>query len=501
MTTSPRDVRLGEQTPRVAVYPPAASSAAPEFIDLAASAGLILDPWQQFVLTHGLGEREDGTWASFKNSVWVPRQNGKGGVIEALELGWLFLTKERLILHSAHEYKTAQEGFLRIKELVQNTPDLDRRVNRYWQANGEQGIELTRSAGGGRLRFLARSQGSGRGFSGDKNVMDEAQAITAEQMAAQLPTMAARPDPQLWFFGTPPLTADAWCYGLREDGAAGSDPRMMHMDWGTDLDPTDPEHRRAAARDVDLWYRCNPSMGRRMSEEFVRGESLPSGLGEKFMVERLGAWLPRITDGATGPLDPEDWEALADPDSRRSGDVAFAVDVTPSRDWASIAAYGLREDGLGHVEVIDRRAGTDWLVERLVQLRDRHRPVAIGLDAKGPAGSLLVELSKRGIEAPDDPERPERGQLALPLAQDVSAGCGQLVDAVKQGTLRHIGQEPVMAAIRGAKTRPLGDAWAWARRVSTVDISPLVAATLARWAFESRAHLVHDDYEVLDSVF
>ncbi|MFJ6617593.1 terminase [Kitasatospora sp. NPDC091335] len=500
MTTSPLAVRLGAQVPRVATYPPAAASAAPEFIDLAATAGLYLDPWQQFVLTHGLGERADGSWASFKNSVWVPRQNGKGGIIEALELGWLFLTRERLILHSAHEYKTAQEGFLRIKELVQSTPDLDRRVNRYWQANGEQGIELTRSAGGGRLRFIARSRGSGRGFSGDKNIMDEAQEIVPEQMAAQLPTMSARPDPQLWFFGTPPLTPDAWCYGLREDGESGADPRMMHMDWGTDLDPTDPEHRRRAAQDVDLWLACNPAMGRRMTEEFVRGESLPSGLGERFMIERLGAWLPRLTEGG-GVIDPAVWDDLADEQSQPVGDVAFALDVTPSRDWASIAAYGLRADGTGHLEVIDRRPGTEWIVDRLVQLADRWDPVAIALDAKGPAGSLLVDLDKAGIGRPDDPERPARGDLAVPAAPDVAAACGQLVDAITQRTVRHTAQPEVAEAIRGAKTRPLGDAWAWGRRISTVDISPLVAVTLARWAWETRTHLVHGvDYDVLDSV-
>jgi hypothetical protein len=32
----------------------------------------------------------------------------------------------------------------------------------------------------------------------------------------------------------------------------------------------------------------------------------------------------------------------------------------------------------------------------------------------------------------------------------------------------------------GARTRPIGDgAWAWGRKHSTVDISPLVAATIA----------------------
>jgi hypothetical protein len=37
-------------------------------------------------------------------------------------------------------------------------------------------------------------------------------------------------------------------------------------------------------------------------------------------------------------------------------------------------------------------------------------------------------------------------------------------------------------AIRGARARPLVDRWAWSRTKSSVNISPLVAATLALWA-------------------
>ncbi|MBB2909314.1 hypothetical protein FHS43_000560 [Streptosporangium becharense] len=499
MTTSPLGVRRGAQTPRVGRWPAYATSAAPEVIELAASAGLILDPWQQYVLTHGLGEQADGRWAATKVSVWVPRQNGKGGIIEALELAWLFLLGEKLILHSAHEYKTAQEAFLRIKGLCEQTPDLDRRVNRYWQANGEQGIELTRAAGGARLRFIARSKGSGRGFSGDKNVLDEAQELTAQHRAATLPTLSARPNPQEWFFGTPPDDPAAWVYGLRADGEAGAE-RLAHFDWGADLDLDDPADRRRAATDRDLWYACNPALGVRITEETVEDEAKPSGLGEAFPVERLGVWLPRA---AAGPsvLEIGVWQALTDPDSRREGPVAFAVDVTPSRDSACIGVYGLRADGLGHVEIVDRRPGTDWLVGRLAELRQRWDPVAIGVDAKGPAGSLLVDLEKKGICRPEDPDRPKRGDLAIPTASEVAASCGQFADAVTQGTLRHIGQDELTTAITGAKTRPLGDAWAWGRRISTADISPLVVATTARWAYETRAHLVTTDYDPLANIY
>jgi hypothetical protein len=36
-----------------------------------------------------------------------------------------------------------------------------------------------------------------------------------------------------------------------------------------------------------------------------------------------------------------------------------------------------------------------------------------------------------------------------------------------------------MGAIHAARTRPLGDAWAWSRKNSSANISPLVSVTLA----------------------
>jgi hypothetical protein len=54
-----------------------------------------------------------------------------------------------------------------------------------------------------------------------------------------------------------------------------------------------------------------------------------------------------------------------------------------------------------------------------------------------------------------------------------------MVDLVSERQVRHRGSVEFQQALRGAKPRPLGDAWAWSRKSSTVDISPLVAATLA----------------------
>ena len=176
--------------------PPLLTSAGPETIELAASSGLILDPWQGDVLTDSMGERDDGKWQTSEVGLIVPRQNGKGSVLEARTLGGLYLLNEQLILWSAHEFKTAREGFLRMRALVDNYDHLRKKVRAIRTAAGEEGIELLN---GSRLRFIARSRGSGRGFSGDLVILDEAYALSDEAMAALMPTLSARPNPQIWY--------------------------------------------------------------------------------------------------------------------------------------------------------------------------------------------------------------------------------------------------------------------------------------------------------------
>lgn len=190
---------LGAQRPRLELVPPAPSSAADEAIELATSAGLDLDEAQRHVLRGALGVRDDGKWAAFEVAVIEPRQNGKGGIIEARQLAGAFLFAERMITYSAHEFKTAQEMFRRVEMLIEDTPDLDREVIRKVRSTNEMGIELRSRA---RLRWLARSSGSGRGFTGDCTILDEAMILRRSSVAALLPTMSARPNPQLWYLGS-----------------------------------------------------------------------------------------------------------------------------------------------------------------------------------------------------------------------------------------------------------------------------------------------------------
>lgn len=516
MTSSLLNARLGAQTPRVSTYPPAAYSSGPDVADLAEVAGLVLDPWQRYVLEHGLGETPDGKWTARECACWVPRQNGKGVIIEARVLAGLFLFGEKRILWSAHEYKTAQEGFLRIRELIQGTPEFDAKVKRYWEGSGEQGIELVT---GQRLKFIARSRGSGRGFSGDLIILDEAQELTLLQMKALFSTMSAKSvsgNPQIWYFGTPPEDPAAWLYGLRKDGETGKD-RLAYFDWGLgEVDLAAPMALRLAQYgDRELWYQANPGLGIRISEDFCEDEL--SRLREGFASERLGLWLPPADE--TGLLDHKMWAAMSDPSSRRAEDaeVGLAVDITPLRDHSSIGMFALREDGREHMQLIDYREGTEWLVDRLVELRRVLNPIGIAYDAKNGAHTLLPDLAKHGIERPQDrPEwdqEPKRGDLLeLDTSMAVDA-VGQFIDGFRAPPLKvgdklvppyvHGGQEALDIAVRGAGARSVGDAGqiAWARRAADVDIGPLAAISEARYLYYLWKDVVRDDYDVMNSVW
>ncbi|MGA4726284.1 terminase [Micromonospora taraxaci] len=481
--------------PRVDVHPTYDVSYGPVAVELAARAGLILDPWQADALDVMLAVGPDGKYRCFEYGEIVSRQNGKGAVLEARALAGLFLLGEQLIMWSAHEYKTAMEGFRRTLALLRrlgakvsdNLYDVGGVPVKVINTNGEESLE--RLDTGQRIKFVARSKGSGRGFSGDVNIIDETFAFTREQQEALLPTMSARPNPQIIYTSSPPLTGDTGpvMFALRRRAEAGGDDSLGWRDWGVDgdLDGLD----QVDLDDEDLWAAANPSLGcGRLTIEYVRRERRTMS-AEGFARERLGIW-PREISSENGAIDLDHWQTLADRESRRAGAVAVAVDITPMRDRAAISVAGLRADGLMHWEVIEDRPDVDWLVGRLVELKAKHDPVAICIDGKGPGASFITALGKAGISTSEQRDEPRRGDLVVTGPQDMADAFGMFVDAARQSQGRHRDQGPLTSALAGAKTRPCGDGgMAWGRKGSA-NIAPLVAVTLAHWAYETRAHLI-----------
>lgn len=460
MTTLQLAERLGSQTPRIENVPPWVTSSGQEAIELAEMAGLVLDPWQRHVLMGGLGQHASGRWSAAELAMVVPRQNGKGGILEAIVLPGMYLFGEQVV-YTAHLMSTSRKMRQRIQDLIEATPDLDREVKQIRVSNEEQSVELKSRA---RVDFVARSLSSARGWSGDRTILDEAFALMVEHVGALMPILFARQNWQLVYASSAGMVGSHALRQVRQRGIAG-DPDLAYYEWSVDeeLYRANPE---AVAVDEDAWAQANPALGIRISRDTLAKAQRSMDPAE-FAREVLGVW-----DDAQGTpvIDLGVWARLADPASQLSDPVVFALDANPEHTWGSIAAAGDREDGIAHVEIVARQPGVDWMVARAVELEARWSPSAWMLDPGGPAGALLTDLQEAGIEP------------KLVTGREMAQACGAFVAAAvatERDQLRHLGQPSLEEAIRAAQKRTVGEAWAWGRKLSTEDISPLVAATLA----------------------
>lgn len=459
------DVRIGSQRPTFLSQPvDRRGSAGEEAVELAALAGLVLDDWQAWLLDEMLSIGSDGRWSAFEVAAILPRQNGKGGLLEARQLFGLFLGGEQLAVHTAHEFKTCFEHFLRVKSLIESTPDLDSRVQRIRLGAGEQAIELKN---GQRLRFLARTSGSGRGLSGDTVYLDEAFALTPEIIGALLPTLSAVPNPQVVYTSSHPKFTQQVLYALVQRGRAAGSDRLLYAEWGNGDD--------VANDDRTAWSRANPALGIRISEEIIEAElAAMSGFPDEFRRERLGIV---VDDGHISVFDPDKWRAVCGESVVPADPLTFAVDVSPDRDFAAIVAAG-RDGSTVACELVDYRPGTGWLAERCAELKARHRGRLV-LEARSPAAAV-------GIVGADE----------IASADAVNAS-GALFDAVADGCVQVRSDVRMQTAVTSAAKKTVGDAWRFARRTER-DVSPLIALSLAHWAVASSLPVSAGVYSLAD---
>jgi hypothetical protein len=273
----------------------------------------------------------------------------------------------------------------------------------------------------------------------------------------------------------------------RDRALSGDADRLLYLEWSVEADSPD-EVSSEVAGSREAWAESNPAFGIRITEDYLRAESRELA-ARTFAVERLGVGDWPATDG-TGDqvIDVDLWVGLKEARSVLQDPVYLAFDVSPARTWSTIAAAGLNQDGILHLEVTDRREGTGWVAERVAELVEKNDAAGVVCDGVGPAASLVPDLVKLGVpvETVSGPE--------------LADACGLLLDLVNQRRLRHLGSSELLAAVKGVAKRTVGERWAWARRTSSVDITPLVAATLAVWQADTAGSgsfvLSFDDDEV-----
>ncbi|MEU3599884.1 hypothetical protein ABZ714_14330 [Streptomyces sp. NPDC006798] len=361
------------------------------------------------------------------------------------------------ILHTAHELRTAKEHFTRMKGYFENPlyPDLQKKVKRIVNTNGEEAIILHSGAW---IRFGSRSKNSGRGFTADLLVCDEAQHLSDGEYEALSPTLSTSKKPQRLLVGTPPsaLMNGEVFTRVRRQAIDDTSEKICWLEWSADKDDPIDSH--------ETWAKANPAFGYRMDVEKTQDDfSLMTEEG--FSREKLGMWASGTTNSV---FDLDVWDSLEVP-SDPSGPYALSIDVSPMMDRASVAVAAY--DGLNvRVAVIDNRRGTGWIPDLVADWQKNKRPfLGVFIDKQSAAASLLTEL------------RAKRVKVVSIGTQDITQACGMFINRVNNGTLTHAGQAALDDAVANARKRPVGDAFAWQKKNIEVDITPLVAATNAAY--------------------
>lgn len=505
-----RELR-GSQIPRIRSVPPYTSSAGHEAIELARLGGIDLDLWQRNQLIDGMGESSDWKcpqcvhrrrepepcadhpraslihpWSAFEVVSVAVRQVGKSENLLARLLYGAFVLEQDLQIFSAHLFDTAMELFLRLVTIVENTPEFisEVRLNRGKVGSYSHGNEGITLKCGARIRFKARTGGGGRGFTCDTLYLDEGMILPERFLGATVPTLSAISNPQLWLAGSAVDDEDPAHDGVvlskrRKRALAGGDKSMAYFEHSAEGDhpaTVDP----AVLDDPEAWVQAIPALGIRIAVEVVENERGAMG-ARQFAVERLGIGAWSATDDSNlHPISPARWAKCIDPASEPLDPVSFAFDVTPDHSTTSIAVAGRRRDGRWHVGVVDQLQGTDGVPARLAELVRKHKTAAIWCDASNDAAaSLLPALAKLKVSG----TKPNESPVHVVTVAEHARACARLQDAV--GTrgvpqVFHHGSPCLTTAIEGGRKRTIHDGgWLWHRVGSGVDISPLVAVTLA----------------------
>jgi hypothetical protein len=420
-------------------------------------------------------------------------------------------------------HNTSAEHFRRVKAVFDDHSALRKRVKRIAGSHGEEAIELfpqptlifgpgrkqiTRRVAG-RLRFLARSKGSGRGFSCDCLVYDEAMILSEDQVAASLPTMSARANPQIWYAGSAG-NEDSFQFAAVRQRIVRNSKDLFGAEWS--IDP----HNDACPRDEltgretnyfitctkhddrddpRSWAKANPGYGYRISEKFTRNTEMANMPPQKFDMERLAVGKWPQPEAPWAVISEIAWNKLAV--SQESAGfpvqpIVFALDIDEDGRSATISAAWDHPGSKRVVLEIPKgcsRQGTDWVLEKADQLYKKRQPIGIAIPKSGPAAALIPGGTKLWRER----------CIAVGTAEEAAA-FAWLLQQVRNDNLWHFGREgapTLWHAVATAATRVVGDGGkAWSRRDSESDITPVTSATLAAYVLDKYRR----SYDLMDSV-
>jgi len=473
---------LGEQRPRLESRPDAVGSYGELAVDFVTAAGMKLEDWQEYVLWAWHDIDGNGDWAASEAGLLVSRQNGKSEDLIAFDLVRLFLfpmpdKRRRTVLHTAHEVKTATESFEKLAAIIASSDRLMSLVEHVYTANGREAVVLKPRSGqllGDRVRFVARSRKSGRGFGAADIVYDEAQELSTQARSALTYTQSTIPNRQEIFAGTVPSEEDdseVW-EGVRDRGRSGDGARTIWQEWSPDGSEDPDVAPTIDVEDARVWQQGVPALGlwihpQTVAEQVERATDRDELLRERFSVwpNRRPAEAPKLSE-----LNIDVWKRHANDDAAVSGDsVVLSLALGRGGGFGTIGMAARADSETIAVEHHKTDRGTRWIADELKTLKAKHGNATVVLDPKN-AASVLSSLDRAGVK-----------YLAMNL-DEIAAAHTLFIEHVNAGLVPHRPQDEVTKSLELATTRNIGRAGVtWEQSDPTKPVTMAQAVTWALW--------------------
>lgn len=435
--------------PRILITPESSYTDGKSAGKLARAYGLKPDPWQQDILNIWLGRDKSDNLVCRNCGLSIPRQNGKNALLEMLELYYLCTTDVK-ILHTAHEVRTSREAFTRLAEFFTKYSDLKKICKKIRYANGQEAIYCEWGEHRSQIQFTARTRGANRGRSANVLICDESQELTNEQMQALLPVLAASDTDkrQVVMVGTPPPpegVGDVFKQVRASALAKNTDKKGLCWIEYSVAELTQPNNREA-------WYKTNPAMGYRISEDFTLQEAQTLSV-EGFNRERLGYWEEK-SENLKQPITKIRWDKLAtETPPTEIGTLTYGIKFDVMGKFGAIAVANKVND-ITHLEVLEYRScqnGLRWIYEYLDNNLKKIDNILID-------GNVNTETLLRHLEQQDGYSEKK---IWICKMAELGQACQQLANAVKEKKITHYNQEILNASVVKCVKRPIGKLGLW----------------------------------------
>ena len=450
--------RIGRQEPTTRIVLPYSETDGEKAAGLYELTGQEAMDWQKLIISDILARNPDGLWTHTRYGYEVPRQNGKGEILAIREL-YALATGER-VLHTAHLVQTAHKAFERLCAILDKLGITYKSI----KAKGQELIEITE---GGRVEFRTRTAKGGLGESYDLVIIDEAQEYQTEHETALLYVISASQNPQLVMTGTPPTPVSSGTVfrDYRDDVLKGGKKDSGWAEWSVD-EMTD-------IRDIDTWYRTNPSLGIRLSERTIEAE-----LGDTearvidFNIQRYGLWIRENQQSAI--LKP-DWDkTLVHKLPEFKGKLHVGIKFAKTGESISVAIAVKTKDDRVFVEVVNRimvRDGIGRILDFLEKVKTKTNKVIVD----GANGQKILEDAMK--------ERKLKG-CVLPEVKQVVNAYAIFEKLIYENRLCRMEQPSLTQVVTNCAKRSIGSNGGFGYKAiyENMDISLLDSVVLAAWS-------------------